>query len=257
MQITTALEATNKCPVTGMALSAEDVVVVNPSKVVTPRPPSGNSIPALLETMATEWDSLMLETFELRKQLQTTREELVRTLYERDAACRVIARLVKERDEAKTELAKASAGKDVVMKDAGDGPAGNELEKKLKATANQLSTVRRQNRKVVPAGLRTKEELKGIKFRESVKAHQTSKPGILCCAVDPQKSNLIVTGEYERLSVIEQAESLRRWSRWAGNHHRESGVRAEGSRHVIEAQQERYRHMCGLGDQYHCIRFHG
>ena len=172
--------------------------MVNPSKVVTPRPPTGNSIPALLETMATEWDSLMLETFELRKQLQTTREELVRTLYERDAACRVIARLSKERDEAKAELARASSGKDVVMKEANGEES---FEKNLKTTANELSTTRRQNRKVVPAGLRTKEELKGIKFKESVKAHKTSKPGILCCAVDPKKDDLIVTGE--RAIVLE------------------------------------------------------
>lgn len=63
-----------------------------------PRPVTATSVPQLLKTLGGEWDTLMLEVFELRKQLKLTKEELVRTLYERDAACRVIARLTKENE---------------------------------------------------------------------------------------------------------------------------------------------------------------
>ena len=46
----------------------------------------------------------MLETYTLKKQFNETRQQLSNALYENDAAKRVIARLIKERDEARTKL---------------------------------------------------------------------------------------------------------------------------------------------------------
>lgn len=73
-----------------------------------PRPPTLTSIPALLATFQNEWDSLALETYNLKEQLARSREELATALYQHDAAIRVIARLTKERDEARDALGKVT-----------------------------------------------------------------------------------------------------------------------------------------------------
>ena len=41
----------------------------------------------------------MLDVYTLRKSLTDTRKELAHALYQQDAACRVIARLVKEKEQ--------------------------------------------------------------------------------------------------------------------------------------------------------------
>lgn len=49
-----------------------------------------------------------METYNLKEQLARTREELATALYQHDAAVRVIARLTRERDEARDALSKVT-----------------------------------------------------------------------------------------------------------------------------------------------------
>ena len=95
-----------KDPVTGEDLNSEDLIDLKSSRTVRPRPPTLTSIPSLLSVFQNEWDALVLETYTLRQHLTQTRQELSSALYENDAAKRVIARLSRERDEARDTLSK-------------------------------------------------------------------------------------------------------------------------------------------------------
>lgn len=94
----------------GEELEITDLIDLKSARIVTPRPPTLTSIPSLLSTFQNEWDALALESFTLRQQLNQTRQELATALYQHDAAVRVIARLTKERDEARDALSKVTVG---------------------------------------------------------------------------------------------------------------------------------------------------
>lgn len=97
-------------PGTGEDLSVEDLIDLKTARTVRPRPPTLTSIPSLLGVFQDEWDALALETYTLKQNLAQTRQELSTALYQHDAAVRVIARLTKERDEARDALSKVSVG---------------------------------------------------------------------------------------------------------------------------------------------------
>jgi pre-mRNA-processing factor 19 len=95
-----SLKEEKKCPVTRTDLTEDDLLTLAANPIAPLRPAAPTSVPSLLHTMQQEWDETVLETFTLRQQLDTTRKELAHALYQYDAACRVIARLMKERDSA-------------------------------------------------------------------------------------------------------------------------------------------------------------
>ena len=99
------VEATGRCPVTGTEVTVQDFIDLQSNPAVKPRPMSSASIPGLIETFHTEWDSMVLEQQRLKKHMDQLRQELSHALYQNDAATRVIARLLKEREELRSELA--------------------------------------------------------------------------------------------------------------------------------------------------------
>ncbi|OTB07905.1 hypothetical protein M426DRAFT_317412 [Hypoxylon sp. CI-4A] len=155
------IEENGKDPVSGEDLSLDDLLPIKSSRVVRPRPPTLTSIPALLSTFQNEWDALALETYNLSEHLTRTRQELATALYQHDAAVRVIARLTKERDEARDALSKVtvsagSAGNgDAMAVDAEALP--EELAAKVDETQAKLSKSRKK--RPVPEGWATAEDI--------------------------------------------------------------------------------------------------
>ena len=119
-------QETGECPVTKTPMTLEDLLEVKSSKMVKPRATAAASIPGLLSIFHNEWDALMLETHELRVDLHGTRQELSHALYQHDAACRVISRLIKERDEAREALTNARAAGAAAAEPAAAEPAAAE-----------------------------------------------------------------------------------------------------------------------------------
>lgn len=146
-----------KEPITNEELSTDDLIDLKTGRIVRPRPPTLTSIPSLLGVFQEEWDSLALETYTLRQTLAQTRQELSTALYQHDAAVRVIARLTKERDEARQALSKVSVGggavsngEDVMQIDTTGLPQS--IISRLEATQEQY-VYTRKNSQVVQSHL--------------------------------------------------------------------------------------------------------
>jgi len=100
------LARTGQCPLTGVDLDFEaDFVELKVAPASLPKPLVANSVPGILQMFQAEWDNVMLEVHQLRKNLDQTRRELSQALYQHDAACRVICRLLKEKEELQGALA--------------------------------------------------------------------------------------------------------------------------------------------------------
>ena len=162
------------------------------ARAVKPRPVGTASVPGLLSVLQDEWDAVMLETYTLRQHLDTVRQELSQALYQHDAACRVIARLTKERDTAREQLQRvlsSTASEDVDM----DGKEEDGLPQRVLLRITTLAATLSQGRKKrpLPEGQATKDELRKYSETSSHKPHQTSKGGILCLDTHPTNASLV------------------------------------------------------------------
>ncbi|KAF2773015.1 WD40 repeat-like protein [Teratosphaeria nubilosa] len=184
-------------PVNGEELSVDDLIDLKQARQVKPRPPTLTSIPALLSTFQNEWDALVLETFQLKQQLAETRQELSTALYYNDSAQRVIARLQKERDEARDALSRVSvtAAPNGVSQSNGDAMQvdGQGLPEhilaKIDETQAKLSATRRK--RPVPEDWATGDELISFDVKSTVDSQFT---GAKTLAVD-STGDFFLTGD--------------------------------------------------------------
>mmetsp|Transcript_203 Transcript_203/g.308 ORF Transcript_203/g.308 Transcript_203/m.308 type:complete len:639 (+) Transcript_203:126-2042(+) len=110
------------------------------SAVQPPRLPESSSFPALLDSMRSAYDSLILELFDVRRALVDTRRELSDALYRNDAAVRVIARLSMERDAAREEVTKILSSNNTTTTNT------NEMDKENLTNNNQHDNVAKKRK---------------------------------------------------------------------------------------------------------------
>jgi pre-mRNA-processing factor 19 len=219
------------CPVSGEPLSVDDLIPVQSNKAVRPRNVSSASIPGLLATFQNEWDEVMLEVFTLKQHLDTTRQELSQALYQHDAACRVIARLMRERDEARGMLANvgvstqtssssssniptapppSSSDGGTSMEVEGTGPnivesaSWNEIVPILSSKAMELSELRKQRpKKGVPPSTRESSTLANLEVASRTTSHKASPVGgVTSMAIDHSNNTILTGGTDKDLHIL-------------------------------------------------------
>ena len=80
------IDNTGQCPITGSELEKKDLVDLKVEKVTKPRVLGEAGVPGMITKLQSEWDSVVLETHDLRKHLEVVRKNLAHALYQHDAA---------------------------------------------------------------------------------------------------------------------------------------------------------------------------
>lgn len=180
----------------------------------------------------------MLHSFTLRQQLQTARQELSHSLYQHDAACRVIARLTKEvaaarealatlkphhqanvnqnnhnnqfNNDPQTMYASETNGDTTSMKTSAPIGISEEVEQRLQEKSATLTQLRKQRGKKQPEDLATVENIKAYRcIASQIGLHSASVPGITSLDIKFTDSTKIVTGGNDKHVIVFNTSSER------------------------------------------------
>jgi pre-mRNA-processing factor 19 len=220
-----------------------------------PRVGAQQSIPGLLNTFQSEWDALVLECYNLKQQLHASKQELSRALYHHDAATRVIARIMKERDQYKTYVTETALPRAAECRDdsqfcvfsicseleslrarhtaaaiaKGDSDAMDvdaalpglsaENKNKIATNAKELSTSRKARAQTTSPSLTPVATIQQFKQQKSAPVHQASAPGILALDVHPhpERQHLIATGGVDKTAVVFNVQTEKKEATLSGH----------------------------------------
>lgn len=204
-----------KCPITDQDLSSTDLVPIKVNKIVKPRPPTATSIPSMLHLFQNEWDSLMLESFTLKQQLESVRQELSHALYQHDAACRVIARLIKERDDAVNTLATFKATVGTQESNSRNGSDSMEVETQNALREDVVTNIQNKftelsksrKKRAISQTIASVDDISKFKDVASHPVHSTSPPGILCVDIHPEQELILSGGADSKVVLFSRASN--------------------------------------------------
>ncbi len=178
----------------------------------------------------------MFETFTLRQHLDATRQELSQALYQHDAACRLVARLTRERDEARSMISSLHATygttkigdhtENMIVEESSSSVQDSEVKSPLIAEekgglpaevlaiisdkCKELSTMRKGRK--VPAQLTSRESMNGLVQISSYTPHKAdSKSAVTCLALCSNYGEVgrgvILSGGTDKQAVLEEQSS--------------------------------------------------
>lgn len=114
------IEEYGKCPITDLELNKEDLIQIKCNNLTKPLGTSSTSLPGLFKDLQSSFEDTLIESHNLKEELQSLKNELTYVLYQYDASCRVISRLIKERDDAREQLERYKEEFDVLEEDKED-----------------------------------------------------------------------------------------------------------------------------------------
>ena len=185
----TYVKTNGKDPVSNEPMDESEIVLISSNTAKIPNSeeiasPTYSSIPTMLSAFQSAWDSLSLELFQLRTELDKTRKELSLALYRQDAAVKVAVGACKERDEARQALAKLIDGADNAAI-----PSEKAIEGDDETPSNDIEMDQGEDLVEFANSLRSEQEALLVKHKKENKDRKGKSP-ILSIA-DP--ANLSVT----------------------------------------------------------------
>ncbi|EFA82568.1 WD40 repeat-containing protein [Heterostelium album PN500] len=201
------IDTNGREPTTGEPLSITDIVVISKQSMsgggvggAKPRTSNATSIPSMLQMFQNEWDALMLETFTLKQQFEQVRQELAHSLYQYDASCRVIARLIKERDQARNALANAKIKVD--SNNSQDSMLIDDLSEQdiKRITEKTQELTQKRKKRSIPVDLPKAQEVEAMSVLLSTNVNNTA--GSLGCLDYHANQTLVATGSNDGLATL-------------------------------------------------------
>ncbi|GBF98278.1 spliceosome nuclear pre-mRNA splicing factor [Raphidocelis subcapitata] len=247
------VQETGKCPVTQGELALDDLLPLSTNKTVKPRATPATSIPGLLGLFHDEWDALMLEMHALRQGLHTSRQELSHALYQHDAACRVIARLMRERDEARAALdsMRETLRAEFEAKKRGGEEEGTEApSKRAKAEGIPQSAVddmaaanaalsKARKKRAVADSVATPEDVAGFTLLGSHAVHSARSGGILGIDTHPDNSNIVATAGADSTVQLFDLSQQRLLPALKGHSKRVNAARFAGAGAIVSGSADK------------------
>lgn len=240
------IQETGQSPITGETLSIDDLLPIKSDQAVKPRPSPATSIPGLLSLFQNEWDALMLETHSLRQSLGTTRQELSQALYQHDASVRVIARLQRERDEARAALEQlqlagpkeALNGKRAGPEDAASAPAkrakgGITADIVEALTENNVTLSKMRRKRQISETLATPDDVTRLDLAGNFPIHKTTQGGILALDLELGKENIVYTAGVDHTGQVFDTRDKRVVASLTGHSKKLTDIKAMGKQELV------------------------